>query len=106
MTHQTRDVVEIEIDRLTEAQLYELNHRIVERLRFLQQMRAHGTMLKFHRGERVRFRDRQGSWVYGTLAKYNQKTVTVISELGQRWNVSPGLLEHGTSNHESAKDCN
>lgn len=31
----------IDIDRLTEAELIDLNHRIVERLRFLQQMRAH-----------------------------------------------------------------
>ena len=30
-----------DIDRLTEAELIDLNHRIVERLRFLQQMRAH-----------------------------------------------------------------
>ena len=37
----------IEIDRLSEAELVDLNHRIVERLRFLQQMRAHARMLEF-----------------------------------------------------------
>ncbi len=31
----------IDIDRLTEAELIDLNRRIVERLRLLQQMRAH-----------------------------------------------------------------
>src|SRR5262245_46455583 len=34
----------IDIDKLTEAELTDLNHRIVERLRFLQQMRAHADM--------------------------------------------------------------
>jgi hypothetical protein len=33
----------IDIDRLTEAELIDLNRRIVERLRFLQQMRAHAS---------------------------------------------------------------
>ena len=35
----------IDIDRLTEAERSDLNRRIVERLRFLQQMRAHASML-------------------------------------------------------------
>lgn len=32
----------IDIDKLTESELIDLNHRIVERLKFLQVMRAHG----------------------------------------------------------------
>ena len=32
--------MKIDIDKLTEAELVDLNHRIVERLRFLNQMRA------------------------------------------------------------------
>ena len=35
----------IDIDRLTEAELIDLNRRVVERLRLLQQMRAHQQML-------------------------------------------------------------
>jgi hypothetical protein len=41
----------IDIDRLTEAELVGLNHRIVARLRFLQQARAHAEMLEFKIGE-------------------------------------------------------
>ncbi len=33
-------MIKIDIDRLSEAELVDLNHRVVERLRFLQQMRA------------------------------------------------------------------
>ena len=29
---------------------------------------------------------------FGTLVKYNKKTVTVVTESGQKWNVSPHLL--------------
>lgn len=84
--------MKIDIDRLTEAELIELNHRIVERLRFLQQMRAHGTMLEFSIGERVTFTPDGRPPVFGMLVKYNKKTVTVVTDDGQRWNVSPTFL--------------
>jgi|GEM_PF-5292460 len=37
----------INIDQLNESELIDLNRRIVERLRFLRQMRAHTSMLAF-----------------------------------------------------------
>lgn len=83
----------IDIDKLTEAELTDLNHRVVERLRFLQQMRAHALMLDFSIGERVSFRAEDGSKVKGIITKYNQKTVTVVTESGQRWKVSPSFLQ-------------
>ena len=55
----------IDIDSFSEAELIDLNNRVVERLRFMRQARAHVTMLKFRIGERVSF---------------------------ERWNVGPGLL--------------
>ena len=45
----------IDIDQLTEAEPIDLNHRIVECLRFLDQMRAHVEMLDFKIGDRVAF---------------------------------------------------
>ena len=45
----------IDIDRLTEAELIDLNNRIVERLRFLNQMKAHSQMLEFRIGDRECF---------------------------------------------------
>jgi hypothetical protein len=45
----------IDIDALTEAELIDLNHRIVARLRFLGQLDAHATMLDLRIGERVTF---------------------------------------------------
>jgi hypothetical protein len=30
--------------------------------------------------------------LFGTLTRYNKKTVTVVTDAGQNWNVAPGLL--------------
>lgn len=82
----------IDIDQLTEAELVDLNHRIVERLRFLDQMRAHVGMLEFKIGDRVSFQPPGQGQLEGMLTRYNKKTVTVITDTGQRWNVAPSVL--------------
>lgn len=82
----------IDIDTLTESQLIDLNNRIVARLKFLQQMRAHAAMLDFRIGERVSFHPPGQPELQGFIAKYNRKSVTVVTQDGQQWNVSPQLL--------------
>lgn len=84
--------MQIDIDKLTEAELTDLNHRIVARLRFLSQMRAHARMLEFKIGDRVSFQPEGHRSVVGMVTRYNRKTVTVITDDGQHWNVSPTLL--------------
>jgi hypothetical protein len=87
----------IDIDSLTEAELVDLNHRIVARLRFLNQMRAHAQMLEFKIGDRVSFHPDGRPPVVGLLTRYNRRTVTVIADDGRHWNVSPGLLRRAPS---------
>lgn len=82
----------IDIDELTEAELLDLNRRIVERLRMLDHMRAHVQMMEFSIGDRVQFQPPGREVMRGILARYNKKSVTVITDDGQRWNVGPGLL--------------
>jgi hypothetical protein len=82
----------IDIDRLTEAELIDLNNRIVERLRFLNQMKTHSQMLEFRIGDRVTFQPEGRAPVTGMLTRYNRKTVTVITDDGQQWNVAPIFL--------------
>ncbi len=65
----------IDIDQLSEAELIDLNHRIVERLRFLSQMRAHVEMLEFKIGDRVTFQPHVQGQLEGLLTRYNKKTV-------------------------------
>jgi len=88
--------VAINIDKLTEAELMDLNRRIVERLRLLQQMRAHRQMLEFKIGDRVTFQA-DGRGTEGMLTRYNRKSVTIITDDGHHWNVSPALLSKVTA---------
>jgi hypothetical protein len=54
-------------------------------------MRAHAQMLDFKIGDRVSFDPDAHRRVVGMLTRYNRKTVTVVTDDGQRWNVSSTL---------------
>ena len=82
----------IDIDQFTEQELRELNHRIVERLKFLRDMKAHQSMMQFNVGSKVSFEARDGCRILGTLFKFNRKTVSILAEDGTQWNVAPQLL--------------
>ncbi len=89
--------MKIDIDKLSEEELIDLNNKIVARLRFLNQMRAHSQMLDFKIGDRVTFQPEGRPPIVGMLTRYNKKTVTVITDNGQHWNVAPELLRKVTS---------
>lgn len=84
--------MKIDIDALSYEDLVALNHRIVERLKFLDAVNTHEEMMQFAPGDQVSFEPPGRGKQFGTLVKYNKKTVTVITESGQKWNVSPHLL--------------
>lgn len=84
--------MKVDIDKLSEAELIDLNHKIIERLRFLSQMRTHAAMLDLRIGERVTFHPEGHPQLFGIVTRYNRKTVTVITDSGQHWNVAPRLL--------------
>ncbi|HTV80421.1 MAG TPA: hypothetical protein VMF03_19365 [Steroidobacteraceae bacterium] len=83
----------IDIDTLSESELIDLNHRIVARLQFLRQVEAHCSMIEFRIGQRVRFHPPGREAVTGVITRYNRKTVSILTEEGQRWTVAPQLLE-------------
>jgi hypothetical protein len=84
--------VPVDIDRLNEEELVDLNNRVVERLRFIRQARAHHAMLQFRIGELVHFEPDGRGQIEGVIVRYNKKSVTVITPDGQQWRVSPGYL--------------
>jgi hypothetical protein len=102
----SRILMKIDIDRLTEAELIDLNHRIVARLRFLNQMQAHSDMLEFKIGDRVTFTPPGLEQVQGMLTRYNRKTVTIIADNGRQWNVSPHFLSKVVPSAESTGGSN
>ena len=94
----------IDIDKLTEPELVDLNNRIVARLRFLHQMRAHASMLEFRLGEKVSFQPDGHPVLFGVITKYNRKSVTVITEGGQHWTVAPNFLRKLKNVPQAAPD--
>ena len=93
----------IYIDLLSVEQLIDLNHKIISRLRFLREMRSHAEMMNFRIGEKVKFHPPGREEIVGILTRYNKKSVTIIAENGQRWNVHPGLLFKMTQAAERAE---
>jgi len=85
-------------------ELIELNQRVVARLKFLNSMAAHKEMMRFSPGEKVSFMPPGREEEIGTLVKYNRKTVTIITESGNKWNVSPHLLRRVKNVEGDEKD--
>ena len=82
----------IDIDDLTYEELIKLNFKVVERLKFLDSMHTHNEMMQFSPGDKVTFEPHNRERQTGTLVKYNKKTVTVVTDDGEQWNVAPQLL--------------
>ena len=89
--------MKIDIYRLSEADLVDLNRRIVERLRLLLQMRSNVQMMEFKVGERVQFQPHGHPPMTSVVTRYNRKTVSVIAETGQQWNAAPQFLRGSQS---------
>lgn len=84
--------VDIDIDHLSMDELEDLNDRIVERLKHLDQVRAQYAMMSLNLGTQVSFESSKQGRQFGTVIKFNRKTVSILTEAGRQWNVSPHLL--------------
>ena len=82
----------IDIESLSYEELIALNHKIVERLKVMESMYTHKEMMQFSPGDKVSFEPPGRGRQIGTLVKYNKKTVTIFTEDGHKWNVSPHLI--------------
>jgi len=89
---KNRNDINIDIESLSYDELLELNHIIVERLKFSDSMNTHQKMIHFFPGDEVSFDSPNQGRQTGRIAKLNKKTVTVITKSGRKWNVSPHLL--------------
>jgi hypothetical protein len=89
---------DIDIDHLTIDELVDLNERVVERIKYLERLQVFEAMQRFNLGHRVTFDSRRDGPKAGVIAKFNQKSVTVLTDDGYRYNIAPGLLtpEHDT----------
>ncbi len=79
------------LDRLSIVQLRWLNRKIVDRIRLMQKAGELHAMSRFTVTDRVTFTDR-GRRVISTVIKLNQRTVTIITDDQQQWNIAPSFL--------------
>jgi hypothetical protein len=69
-----------------------LNRLIIERLKILHQVKSSLQMSKFNIGDKVSFQGANGEIKRGIIHRLNKKTVSIITDDKQQWNVAPGLL--------------
>ena len=80
------------VKTLNEDQLHSLYRVVADRLNLMHRARALSAMRNFNVLDRVSF-THNGKYYEGNISRLNQKTITVILDDGNRWNVSPGNLK-------------
>ena len=81
----------IDLTKLCEDELIELNQRIVERLQLIRSAKSLTQLARFSVGMVVEFHTDDGQRRTGTVARLNRRTATIVAASG-RWRVSPSLL--------------
>ncbi len=82
----------IDIDDLSRQELMELNDRVIERLKYLDALHAQRAMMALNIGSHVSFDSARHGRVFGTLIKFNRKTVVVLTKDRVQWRVPPDIL--------------
>lgn len=79
------------VDSMTKKELSELNKKIIERFKFLQEQETSLKLSHFNIYDLV-ILGRDDHEKYAVIVKINQKTIGVVCEHNTRWNVSPQAL--------------
>lgn len=82
----------INIDTLSREELVELNDRVIERLKYLDTVHAQQAMMTLNIGSQVSFDSPRHGRVFGTVIKFNRKTVVVLTEDRVQWRIPPDIL--------------
>ena len=82
----------INIDTLSREELVELNDRVIERLKYLDTVHAQQAMMTLNIGSQVSFDSSRHGRVFGTVIKFNRKTVVVLTEDRVQWRIPPDIL--------------
>jgi hypothetical protein len=92
----------LDLTKLSEGELIELNRRIAERLQLLRSAKSLAQLAQFSIGMVVEFDVEDGRTICGTVARLNQRTATVVAPSG-RWRVSPSLLRTTATPHAKTR---
>ncbi len=82
----------MDVSSLTYEELLELNKKVVAQINFLRDVKRHENMMQFNPGEKVSIDIPDQGLQRATILKLNRKTVGIITEAGEQWNVPPNTL--------------
>ena len=85
--------INIDFAKHSEANLIDLNRRLVSYMRDKRQADTYHALAKFSLGGKVSFNNNHGKTVTGIVVRVNKKTVSIHTDDHQHWNVSSHLLE-------------
>ena len=78
----------MDLDELTK-----LHNYIIKRIKFISETKVMEHVQDFELLDKVYFFDDNGNKVNGTVIKLNKKTVTITTDSGMEWRVSPHFLK-------------
>lgn len=79
------------ISHLDEEDLVMLNQLVVERIKVVRAEKKVQSMAAFEVGDAVFFHDKHEGRIDATVLRLNKKTLSLVTDGGQRWNVAPEL---------------
>ena len=79
------------LNRLSEEDLRLLNSMVVERLKLYHKVRDLKGLAKFNLMDRVYF-THEAKQITGRVMKLNRRSITIRTDDGKQWNVSPAFL--------------
>jgi len=79
------------LNRLSEEDLRLLNRMVVERLKLYHKVRDLKGLAKFNLMDRVYF-THEAKQITGRVMKLNRRSITIRTDDGKQWNVSPAFL--------------
>ena len=82
----------IDIDDLSREELVVLNDRVIERLKYLDTVYAQRAMMTLNIGSQVSFNSSRQGRVFGTVIKFNRKTIVVLTEDRVQWRIPPDIV--------------
>lgn len=81
------------INLLDLDELVRLNNYIIKRIKLISDTKAMEKVQDFDLLDKVYFYENKENKISGTVIKLNKKTVTIRTDSGMEWRVSPHLLK-------------
>lgn len=92
MAQEKMDELRVLVRNLDREELKEAFDIVKEQFRETQRKDAAIESTKYQKGDRVKFTDRKGVPVRGTVQRVNKVTVSVLTDKGTNWRVGYGIL--------------